>query len=81
MHTRRVKLQGISFAPKGYLIILEYLDELSYCILEMFLDGQCWFSASEGPRSGMELEHQSRVNSETTSICDACLAPFIMQYN
>lgn len=27
----RAKLQGISFAPKGYLIILGYLDELSYC--------------------------------------------------
>lgn len=40
----RAELHGISLAPKGYLIILEYLDELPYCTLEMFLVEQCWFS-------------------------------------
>lgn len=52
-------------------------------LLEMFLDEQCWFSELEGSHSGMELEKHQPVLckfTETTSICDACLAPDTRQY-
>ena len=39
---------------KDYFIILEYLDKLCLCTLEMFLGKQCCFSELEGSYSGTQ---------------------------
>lgn len=39
---------------KEYVIIRGYMDKLPFCILEVFLDKQRWFSELEGSHSGTQ---------------------------